>query len=120
MRPRDPAPGPQASKESSSMIPNPATQPAAGSALRAGDRDTVAEIYAMHAEQLTRVMGRILLEREATLDCLHDLFVNLSDRLTTFDGRSKLSTWLHTTAVRMALDELRRRKRRRRLERMLC
>ena len=84
-------------------------------ALRHATSALVGRIYERHAEDLARVMGRILLEREATLDCLHDLFADLPRRLASFDGRATLGTWLHTVAVRLALDELRRRRRRARM-----
>jgi RNA polymerase sigma-70 factor (ECF subfamily) len=87
--------------------------------LRRGGSDIVATIYEKHSTDLCRVIGRILLEREATYDCLHDIFVDLPRRLASFDGRASLGTWLHRIAVRAAIDELRRRQRRRRLMKLL-
>lgn len=87
--------------------------------LRRGGNEVVAAIYERYAADMCRVIGRILLEREATYDCLHDIFVDLPRRLASFDGRSRLDTWLHRVAVRAAIDELRRRQRRRRLLRVL-
>lgn len=39
-----------------------------------------------------------------------DTLLRVLDRMDTFEGRSKFTTWVHKIAVRMALTELRRKK----------
>lgn len=39
-----------------------------------------------------------------------ETLLRVLDRMDTFEGRSKFTTWVHTIAVRLALTELRRRK----------
>jgi len=43
-------------------------------------------------------------------DVVQDTLVRVLDRLDTFEGRSRFTTWVHKIAVRVALTELRRRR----------
>ena len=45
-----------------------------------------------------------------TEEVAQDTLLRVLDRLDTFQGRSKFTTWVHKIAVRIALTELRRRK----------
>ncbi len=94
------------------------THPGGLAALQAGRPPVIEALYRAYAGRLAHVIGRVLLEREATLDCLQELFLGLPDRLARFDGRSSLWIWLRTVAIRMAIDHARERRRRRRLHRV--
>lgn len=43
-------------------------------------------------------------------DVAQDTLVRVLDRLDTFEGRSKFTTWVYTIAIRLAMSELRLRK----------
>lgn len=88
--------------------------------LRSGQPEIIEAIYGAHADGLAQVISRVLLEREATLDCLQELFLTLPRRIRSYDGRSSLWVWLRTVAIRMALDQARERRRRTRLHRILA
>jgi RNA polymerase sigma factor (sigma-70 family) len=88
-------------------------------ALREATPAMVAGIYERHGPALARTIGRILLDREATLDCLQDVFADLPVRLRELPGDAVLATWLQRLALVATLAELRRRRRRRSLRRTL-
>ncbi len=52
----------------------------------------------------------IVLNHEDADDVLQNTWVKVWRNLNTFEGKSKLSTWLYRVAVNEALDSLRRRK----------
>jgi RNA polymerase sigma-70 factor, ECF subfamily len=67
-------------------------------------------------ERYSRLAGTIILRTLGRHDGVEDLvqetFLRVFRALPEFEGRAKLSTWICTIAQRMALDELRRRRRR--------
>jgi RNA polymerase sigma-70 factor, ECF subfamily len=54
-------------------------------------------------------------DRAAAEDAAQEVFVRLSGRLGQFRGEAALTTWLHRVTVNICRDELRRRRRARRL-----
>jgi len=54
----------------------------------------------------------ITLDREESLDIVQEVFVKVYERIHTFRGESKLSTWLHRITVNVCLNWKRRWKRR--------
>ena len=54
----------------------------------------------------------ITLDREESLDIVQEVFVKVYERIHTFRGESKLSTWLHRITVNLCLNWKRRWKRR--------
>ncbi len=67
-----------------------------------GDADALAEAFRTHAQRVFNVaygVTRVVSDAE---EVVQDIFAALPERLATFEGRSTLSTWLHTVAVRAA------------------
>jgi RNA polymerase sigma-70 factor (ECF subfamily) len=79
--------------------------------LRAGDGEAFEQAVRTYSPRLLAVTRRILGNDEEARDALQDTFLSAFRAIGTFDGGSRLSTWLHRIAVNAALMRIRRRKR---------
>ncbi len=66
-----------------------------------------------YSQQLYWVIRRIVYDHEDTNDVLQNCLVKVYRNIHTFEGRSKLSTWLHRIAYNEAISFYNSRKRRR-------
>ena len=80
-------------------------------ACRAGDPAGFEGLYREHAATIYRHLRALLDDADAD-DALQQTFAEAFKNLDRFEGRSKLSTWLHGIAVRVAANLRRSRKRR--------
>jgi RNA polymerase sigma-70 factor, ECF subfamily len=88
----------------------PATVDDAGLAIRIrdGDRDALGELYDVHAAQAFAVAYRVVGDRSAAEDIVHDSFVAIWQRMDRFDpARGSLRAWLLTIVRNRAVDRLR-------------
>ncbi len=80
-----------------------------------GDPSAWDELVGRHVEAVFRAVARVLGGDADAEDVVQTVFLKLLDengrRLRTYQGRSRLSTWLVAVARREALDHLERRKR---------
>ena len=67
-------------------------------------------IVDQYGEPLYWKIRRIVLTHDDADDVLQNTFLKAWKNLPTFEGRSKLSTWLYRIAINEALDFLRRQK----------
>ena len=79
--------------------------------LRAGDESAYEQVVRTYGGRLLAVTRRIVGSDEDARDIVQDAFLNAFKSLDSFEGNSKLSTWLHRIAVNAALMKLRTRKR---------
>jgi RNA polymerase sigma-70 factor (ECF subfamily) len=63
-------------------------------------------------DYLFAVARRIMGNDQDAMDAVQDVFVNVWRRIDQFDGRSKLTTWLHRATVNACLMKLRTQRRR--------
>ena len=86
------------------------------------DHDLIARVLrgdpgaerALYEAQVDRVFGlafRMTGDQSLAEDFTQDVFIRAFDRLETFRGESKLSTWLHSITMSVVLNGLRKRKR---------
>lgn len=80
-------------------------------ALRAGNDTAFAEVVHRFGGQMLAVARRILRDEEDARDCVQEAFIAAARKIDRFEGRSKLSTWLHRIVVNTSLSQLRSRKR---------
>src|SRR5690349_13371684 len=80
--------------------------------LRAGDDRAYEELVRTYGGRLLCVARRILHREEDARDALQDAFVSAFRAIGSFDGGSRLVTWLHRITVNAALMKLRRARRR--------
>lgn len=78
-------------------------------ALQAGDRAEFARMVDEHYGIVYRLGLRMLNNPQDAEDILQETFIKAFRHLKSFDGRSKLSTWLYRIATNEALMFLRRK-----------
>lgn len=79
-------------------------------ALRAGDRAEFARLVDTYSAPIYRLGLRMLGNEQDAEDVLQNTFLNAMTHLSSFEGRSSISTWLYRIASNEALMQLRRGK----------
>lgn len=77
----------------------------------AGDRAAEREMYDTHVDRVFRLAYRMTGDETMAEDYTQEAFIRAFDKLDTFEGRSALSTWIHSVAVSVILSGLRKVKR---------
>jgi len=83
---------------------------------RAGDPAAERVLYEAHVDRVYRLAFRLAGDADAARDFTQDTFIRAFERLHEFRGESRFATWVHSLAVSVALNGLRRASRRRRFE----
>ena len=79
--------------------------------LRAGDEAAFAYLVATHRERMLAVARRFLPEEEDARDAVQEAFLAAHRKIRDFEGKSRVSTWLHRVVVNACLMKLRSRRR---------
>jgi RNA polymerase sigma-70 factor (ECF subfamily) len=79
--------------------------------LRAGDGAAFESLVRAHGGNLLATARRFLRHEEDARDVVQEAFLAAFKAIQGFDGRARLSTWLHRIAVNAALQKLRSRRR---------
>src|SRR3954470_20523583 len=80
-------------------------------ARRESPGPTVKSIYEEHARFVWLTLQRFGVEPADLDDVAHDVFVVVHRRLDSFDGTSRMTTWLFGICMRLAANYRRRRRR---------
>jgi RNA polymerase sigma-70 factor (ECF subfamily) len=98
------------------VVPVPAAEPADEeqlvARLRTGDDLAFATVVRRHGGRLLATARRLLRDDEGARDAVQEAFLAAFSAMDRFDGRARLSTWLHRIVVNCALMRLRRQRRR--------
>jgi RNA polymerase sigma-70 factor (ECF subfamily) len=86
---------------------------------RRGDEGAFRTLYDRNVDRIFRLAHRMVGEPDLARDLTQESFVRAYQRLGQFRGESAFSTWLHSIAVRVVLNGLRRTARHRERERSL-
>ena len=81
--------------------------------IRNGAPDDFAEVVRRHQSRIFAILHRYERDAHKVEDLAQETFVKAWRALGQFDGRAPLEHWLSRIAVRVALDHLRKEKRRR-------
>ena len=81
------------------------------SRVRAGDPTAERALYDAHVDRVYRLAYRLAGDDELARDFTQETFIRAFERLGTFRGESRLSTWLHAITTSVALNGLRKVKR---------
>lgn len=81
-------------------------------ALREGREDAFETLVRAHSGRMLSVCRRILRNDEEAKDAVQEAFVSAFRGIASFEGTSRLGTWLHRIAVNASLMRLRSKKRR--------
>lgn len=84
---------------------------------RAGDLEAFEELVRSHQADVYRLALHLVRDRQTAEDVTQEAFLLAFRSLPRFRGGSKFSTWLYRIARNCAVDAIRRRERRKRLER---
>lgn len=76
-----------------------------------GDADAFDELVERHQPRIHATLVKMTGDADLALDLGQDAFIRAWQKLETFRRDAAFSTWLHRIAVRLAYDELDRRKR---------
>jgi RNA polymerase sigma-70 factor (ECF subfamily) len=79
--------------------------------VRAGDGAAERALYDAHVDRVYRLAYRLAGDDELAREFTQDTFVRAFERLGSFRGEAKLSTWLHAIAASVVLNGLRKVKR---------
>lgn len=77
----------------------------------AGDADAERALYDAHVERIYRLVYRMAGDGDLAADLTQDTFIRAFERLQQFRGDSSLATWLHSIAVSVTLNGMRKVKR---------
>jgi RNA polymerase sigma-70 factor, ECF subfamily len=86
---------------------------------RTGDQDAFRALYDRNVDRIYRLAYRMAGEDDMARDFTQDAFLRAWERLDQFRGEAAFSTWLHSIAVSVALNGLRKVDRHRKRERPL-
>jgi RNA polymerase sigma-70 factor (ECF subfamily) len=78
-------------------------------ALQAGDQEEFSRLVDTYSAKIYRLATRMLNQQQDAEDVLQETFLKAYRGLKSFDGRSKISTWLFRIATNEALMVLRRK-----------
>jgi len=84
--------------------------------VRAGDGAAERALYDTHVDRVYRLAYRLSGDDELAREFTQDTFVRAFERLGSFRGEARLSTWLHAITTSVVLNGLRKVKRFRRRE----
>ena len=85
---------------------------------RRGDQNAFGELVVRYERRLLRVILRLVSDRELARDLAQETFLRAYERLDTFDTSRRFGPWLFRIAVNLAVDYLRRSRRRLRYTRL--
>jgi RNA polymerase sigma-70 factor (ECF subfamily) len=81
------------------------------SRVRAGEPAAERALYDAHVDRVYRLAFRLAGDDELARDFTQETFIRAFERIATFRGESRLSTWLHAIATTVSLNGLRKVKR---------
>ena len=79
---------------------------------RNGDGDAYMELVRRYKQLMVNYVYRLVWDYDCATELAQEVFVRLFRNIDRYDHRLKFSTWIYKIATNLALDELRRRKRR--------
>lgn len=81
--------------------------------LRAGEGAAFEHLVRELGPRLRATLSRLLNDESEADDALQETFLTVFRTITTFEGKARLSTWIHRVGVNVGLMRLRKRRRRR-------
>jgi RNA polymerase sigma-70 factor (ECF subfamily) len=95
------------------VVAEPADRPDLVARCQKGDKEALGEFYRLYRAEVARNLFRVLGPSRGELeDVLQEVFIEVFRSIARFRGEARLSTWLYRVCVNVALQRLRKRKRR--------
>jgi RNA polymerase sigma-70 factor, ECF subfamily len=83
--------------------------------IKAGDKIAFNELVMQYRHKVLNTCYRFLLNKEDAEDVSQEVFIEVFQSIDSFRGEAKLSTWIYRIAVTKCLDEIKKRKRKKRI-----
>ncbi len=83
--------------------------------LKTGDKTGFTELMHLYSGRVINTCYKFLLDKEDAEDLSQEVFIEVFQSIRSFRGDAKLSTWIYRIAVSKSLDEIKRRKRQKRI-----
>jgi len=80
--------------------------------LQNGREDAFYELVSRYKHLMVNYLCRMLGDYDAAVDMAQEVFLRVYRNLRNYDTRLKFSTWIYRIATNLAIDEIRKRKRR--------
>jgi len=94
-------------------VAGPAAQPDLVARCQRGEKEALGELYRLYRSEVARNLHRMLGPGRGDLeDVLQEVFIEVFRSIARFRGDAKITTWLYRVCVNVALQRLRKRKRR--------
>ena len=94
-------------------VADPAAQPDLVARCQRGEKEALGELYRQYRAEVARNLHRMLGPGRGDLeDVLQEVFIEVFRSIARFRGDAKITTWLYRLCVNVALQRLRKRKRR--------
>jgi RNA polymerase sigma-70 factor, ECF subfamily len=92
------------------VSPAKATEVELISAARGGDHKAFTELVRRYEDTVYRFSYKVCRDKEKASETMQDTFINVFRKLSSFDGKSKFSTWLFSIVTNNCLMKHRRTK----------
>lgn len=83
--------------------------------LKAGDMLAFEVLVSAHRSRVINTCYRFLLNREEAEDISQEVFIEVFESVKSFRGDANIGTWIYRIAVTKSLDEIKKRKRKKRI-----
>lgn len=103
-------PPPQPSRHRCDRDSDRAIEQALLERIRAGDHDAWGELLTREQDRLYSMCLRMVGDRDKASDLTQEAMVRIIQGLDSYDGRSRLSTWMYRVTMNVALSSLRSEK----------
>jgi RNA polymerase sigma-70 factor (ECF subfamily) len=80
--------------------------------LQNGHEDAFYELVSRYKHLMVNYLCRMLGDYDAAVDMAQEVFLRVFRSIQRYDTRQKFSTWIYRIATNLAIDEIRKRKRR--------
>ncbi len=76
--------------------------------IQQGDRQAFARLYQLHHRRVYALCLRLTANEALAQEAMQEVFVQVWQKVSSFDGKAKFSTWLHTVSANITISYLRK------------
>lgn len=77
----------------------------------AGDRKAQKALYDTYSRMVLRTVMNYISDKDSAMDIVHDSFLKIFKRISTFKNDKELEAWMRTVTINTAIDFIRKAKR---------
>ncbi len=83
--------------------------------IKTGEKNAFNNLVTIYQNRILNTCFRFILNKKDAEDICQEVFIEIFQSIHSFKADSKLSTWIHRIAISKCLDELKKRKRKKRI-----